>query len=193
MPNITYAVVSTAPQPASQVSAEQSLLTNLVNFSHNAGSQLPAGYAPLPTGMYNAAITAITNDLVAQPSSTSPGGGSAGGGTGSGSSASSASGGGGSPGSTGTPSGSGSSTSNGSTSGLPNSSSGSGGNGAGTPGSTTAIGSQTAPLGTIQLVLDDAARFLLPGLAALALACLLIGPLLYVWPSLRRRRRPGSG
>jgi uncharacterized membrane protein YgcG len=197
MPDITYALVSTAPQPASQVSAEQSLLDNLVNFSHNSGNQLPAGYAPLPTGMYNAAITAITNDLVAEPSTPASSGGGTGGGTsGSGSPSSGSSGSAGSSGSsgsTGTLGGAGSSTPSGSTSGLPNSSSSSpGSNAAGTPGSTTVIPSQTAPLGTIHLVLDDAARYLLPGMAALALGCLLIGPLLYFWPSLRRRRRRSS-
>jgi hypothetical protein len=40
--------------------------------------------------------------------------------------------------------------------------------------------------------LDTAARFLLPAIVVLALACLIAGPLLLFAPALRRRRR-GSG
>ena len=54
MPDITYAMVPTAPLPASQATAVKNLLTNLVTFSHGGGSlALPSGYAPLSDTLYN--------------------------------------------------------------------------------------------------------------------------------------------
>jgi hypothetical protein len=85
-PMVTYAVLSTAPQPHDQVVAETDLLTNLVNFSHNpsGGVPLPAGYVPLPDNLYTQAAkeiqTALTTIPVPPPTlpgnsttSTSPG------------------------------------------------------------------------------------------------------------------------
>ncbi len=53
LPMVTYALVSTSPQPtADQATQLKDLLTNLVTYSHNGGSAsqpLPAGYVPLPS------------------------------------------------------------------------------------------------------------------------------------------------
>ncbi len=191
MPNVTYAVVSTAPQPPDQVTAEKNLLDSLVTFSHNSASQLPAGYAPLPDSLYQAALTDISSDLVAQPGAPSspavtvPGASSGGG----------SSGGGGTSGSTGSGDSGSGFAGNGTGPSLPSETSGSSGGGGGgnngNSGSTTSgAASSTVPLGSVQLVLDNAARFLLPVLMAIALACLVVGPLVYFLPALRRRRRP---
>ena len=71
MPDITYAVVSTAPQKAAQVTETEDLLTSLVTYSNKAS--LPGGYAPLPADLYQAALTDITHDFLPKPgSSTKP-------------------------------------------------------------------------------------------------------------------------
>ena len=190
MPDITYAVVPTAAQPYSTATAMKDLLTNLVTYSHTAA--LPAGYAPLPTGMYHTALSEISNDVASLPAPPK-----------------SAAGGSGSPGSTGS-SGSPSSGTSGSepgsaaSSGLydagltasplsqasdssdsPGGSDGKGGSGGQAVGSSaTAI-----PTGFLLVGLDSAARFLLPFLVVLALICLLGGGFLLFGPAAVRRRR----
>jgi hypothetical protein len=76
-PMVTYAVLSTAPQPADQVAAETDLLTNIVNFSHSpSGVSLPAGYVPLPDNLYTQATndikTALSTIVETSSSSTPP-------------------------------------------------------------------------------------------------------------------------
>jgi hypothetical protein len=62
MPLVTYALVSTASQPAADTQAEGDLLTNLVCFSH-AGTGLPSGYVPMPDDLYTQAISEIDQTL----------------------------------------------------------------------------------------------------------------------------------
>ncbi|HXQ62436.1 MAG TPA: hypothetical protein VN796_08875 [Acidimicrobiales bacterium] len=68
-PMVTYALLSTAPQPHDQVVAETDLLTNLVNFSHSPSGAvpLPAGYIPLPDNMYAQATNEIQTALTSIP------------------------------------------------------------------------------------------------------------------------------
>jgi hypothetical protein len=62
LPMVTYALVSTAPQPVAQADAESNLLTSLINYSHSGGSvPLPAGYVPLPDNLYHAALADISS------------------------------------------------------------------------------------------------------------------------------------
>ncbi len=201
MPDITYAMVPTAPLPASQATAVKNLLTNLVTFSHSGGSlALPSGYAPLSDTLYQAALTDIANDVVAEPSPpsttgpTSPTtaaatpGSSSGGGSG-GSSSSSDTGGGFTPSSDdadgllGTLPLSSSSTSSGS----------SGTSGGGSSDNGPVLAGTAAPTGFLLVSLDEAARYLLPALVLLAIACLIGGPLLLFAPALKRRRRGAGG
>ncbi|HTT87667.1 MAG TPA: hypothetical protein VMF60_09885, partial [Acidimicrobiales bacterium] len=63
-PLVTYAVLSLAPQSGNQVVSETDLLSNMVNFSHDAtGLPLPAGYVPLPDDLYNQAMGDIHTAL----------------------------------------------------------------------------------------------------------------------------------
>ena len=191
MPMVTYALVSTNPQPTSAQAAElKDLLTNLVTYSHNGGTSsqsLPAGYAPLPSNLYSQALSDISKDIVG-PGGSSPGGPGGSGGTSPGSS--------GAGGSAGTGSGTSSSPS-----GTPRTGSSSGrGTGQGTAAASSAAAGGL-PLGSspsnflgrfITVTLGDS-RFLVPALLLLALLCLLVGPLLYMSPTLRRRRVAGDG
>jgi hypothetical protein len=86
-PMVTYALLSTAPQPHEQVVAETNLLANLVGFSHDptGGVPLPAGYVPLPDNLYaqatkaiQAALTSIPAPPPTPPGTTSTPGSSAG-------------------------------------------------------------------------------------------------------------------
>jgi hypothetical protein len=198
MPDITYALVPTSPQPAATAAAEKDLLTNLVTYSHNGGSSahasgaanpLPGGYSPLPDSLYGQAMADIAADIVAAPpgSSGKPGPGS------------SSSGGKGTSGTSG--SGSASSGSNGSDSFASGSGTTGGSEGSSLPLSTAerlaeqrarglAAGgvyqSQSAT-GVLLVSLDTIARFLLPVLVVLAVVCLIAGPLLFL-PEWRRRR-----
>ncbi len=78
MPDITYTVVPTAPQPAATATAMKSLLTDLVTYSHSGGTiPLPAGYVPLPTDLYITALSEISSAITTQSaaptgSTTSP-------------------------------------------------------------------------------------------------------------------------
>ena len=69
MPDITYALVPTAPQAPAQAKAMKDLLTNLVDVSNGDGAApLPPGYYPLPTSMYQTALGDINSDITAAPS-----------------------------------------------------------------------------------------------------------------------------
>lgn len=183
MPNITYALVSTAPQPATTANAESSLLTNLVNFDH-ASAALPPGYAPLPSYLYQAALSDIKTDIVAEPATP---------GSGSGSSTSTGSGDAGFPASS---NGGGFTGNSGaSTSSLPLTTSngkaptsGNSGNGASSTAPTTTSGTPQS-----STVAVSSSRLLLPALALLALASLIGGPLLLILPALKRRRLDVGG
>jgi len=190
MPDITYAMVPTTPLPASTASQVKGLLTNLVTYSHSGGTiPLPNGYAPLPSTLYQAALADIAKDVVAEPgsgssttqtghgSSTTGSGGSGGttGGSSTGSTnpfastAGEAAGSGSLPLSTASPTAAGRA--------HPRDS------GAGGPGG---LGTST---GFLLVALDAAARYLLPTLVILAIACLIFGPLLLFAPGLTRVRR----
>ncbi len=176
MPDITYAVVSTAPQKAAQVTETEDLLTSLVTYSNKAS--LPGGYAPLPADLYQAALTDITHDFLPKPgSSTKPAetGASAGGSPGASSAAPPA---GTSPVSDQT---------------LPLSTSGAHKSVAtAKPKSKTDPSSglgATTPTAITLLALNEVSRYLLPIMLVLAAACLIGGPLLYFLPEYRRRRK----
>lgn len=202
MPDITYAMVPTVPLPASQAAAVKNLLTNLVSFSHTGGSlALPSGYAPLSDSLYQAAMTDIANDVVAQPSTPSVTGSTSPTTSSPTTSSSSGSSGGSSGGSSSSDTGGGSSSSTGGSSddlgALPLSSSSpsgsSGSSGAGSSDSGSVLAGTAAPTGFLLVSLDDAARYLLPALVLLAIACLIGGPLLLFAPALKRRRRGAGG
>jgi len=178
MPVVTYAVVDTTPQSAAAATTLKNLLTNLVNFSHSGS--IPFGYAPLPTAMYQAAISEINTAAVAQAGPAEKGSGGASTST--------------SDGSSGSGSGAFSST-------LPltggTGTGGSGGTGSGGAGSGRAGGGRTdtggsLPSGLLFVSLDAVTRFLLPAIVLLALACLIAGPLLLFGPGARRRREAGA-
>lgn len=211
LPMVTYALVSTKKQPAAQAQQIQQLLTNLVDYSHADGVgysvPMPAGYYPLPDDLYNDALKDITKDVVGPSGHQS-------GSSGSGSSASSGS----SSSASGTrhPSSSSSTSSTSSTSSahktkksppttsapaptpavalraghgtLPTVSAPS----AGSTGSIPPVG-PLKPLETRLFVALDSDRYLMPLLAVVAALCLIVGPLLYLSPSLRRRVAAASG
>lgn len=190
MPDVTYAMVPTTPLPASTATEMKDLLTNLVNYSHSGGSiPLPNGYAPLPSTLYQAALADIAKDVVAQPgsgSSTAAGGGS----QSTGSGGSGATTGGSSPSGQTNPyaSTAGGATGPGS---LPLSTSSPTGKGRSHPrgSGTGGPGGLGMATGFILVALDAAARYLLPALVILAIACLIFGPLLLFAPELTRLRR----
>ncbi len=194
MPDVTYAMVPTTPLPASTATTLKNLLTNLVSYSHSGGSiPLPNGYAPLPSALYQAALSDIAQDVVSAPGSGSPS-------TSTGGESSQK----GSTGTTGvSPSGSpnpfastaGASTGPGSlplSTTSPTTGSGSHPRDAGTGG----VGGVGTATGFLLLSLDAAARYLLPALVILAIACLIFGPLLLFAPALSsrlRRRQRNAG
>jgi hypothetical protein len=191
IPDITYAVVSTKPQEAGQATAIKNLLTNLVTYSHS--SVLPAGYAPLPDGLYQAALGEISQDIVAKPGSSKKPPTTVGSSGGSPHTHS-----GGSGGVTGTSSSStnsGDGNNSGSGNGSPDQSSlpaskGAGGkskHGGSSPGS--GLGSTLTPSAVTLLALDELSSHLLLIMLILAAVCLVAGPLLYFLPEYRRRRR----
>jgi hypothetical protein len=60
MPLVTYALVSTAHVPAAQSQAEGDLLTNLACYSYSGGTiALPTGYVPLTETLYQQALGKI--------------------------------------------------------------------------------------------------------------------------------------
>jgi hypothetical protein len=199
LPMVTYALVSTNPQSsATQATYLKDLLTNLVTYSHNGGTSskpLPSGYVPLPASLYTQALTDIAKDVV------SPGGSGGSGGSGSGGSNGS-NGPGGAPGATGpgggaaaVPGGSGGPAGAGRGSFGP-----SGGHGTATTGATSSGGSGggSSPanfVGHLITVTVGDSRYFVPALLALALLCLLAGPLLYMSPTLRKKMAgpPGDG
>ena len=61
MPDITYAIVPTAPEAAATTAAIQNLVTNLIDFSTSGA--LPAGYDPMPAAMAKAALADLHTDL----------------------------------------------------------------------------------------------------------------------------------
>ena len=195
MPMVTYALVSTSPQPTSaQATQLKDLLTNVVTYSHNGGTSsdpLPAGYTPLPSNMYSQALSDISKDIVG-PGGSSPGGG---GGSGGSSPGSSAGGGpGAAPGASGLYGTSGGVGSNGSASGGRGT--GDGAASAATSGGGSPTGSGSSPsdfVGRLITVTLGDSRFLVPALIFFALLCLVVGPLLYMSPALRRRRVVGNG
>jgi hypothetical protein len=196
---ITYAVVPTAGVPASQAQSLTNFLTNMVAFSSGKDGTLPGGYVPLPSDLVTAATQDIAADVKAAPAAPS---GSTSGSTGSGqptaTSSSNGSGGGsvtpsddsvaGESGSSGEV---GSLDSTGTSLGTsPHTSSGSGST-TSTPAAVTPNGSSAARENVIDAgfdVIAGNARLLVPLLVAVALAGVIVGTVLLVWP--RRRRRP---
>jgi len=190
MPMVTYALVSTAPQPSLDTATKlKNMLTNLVGYSHtsgaNTGQPLPAGYEPLPDNLYQLALTDISQDIVG-PSGTSP---SSGGSSGSGSAAGTGS-------ATSAPTSHPAAGSTGGahpTGGSAASPSGLGATQATGPASGRPSGSSGNYVGHLLTVTVADSRYFVPGLLLFALLCLAIGPLLYMYPSLRRAADRGGG
>ncbi len=186
MPNVTYALVPTAPQPAATATEIKNLLTNLVTYSHTG--TLPSGYVPLPSAMYKAALSDISTDISSIPTpaaSASSSGSSTTGSTGSSGSASSGSNDGSSSNFGVTPE-----------TGLPLTATPTSTGGSSSPSgkstSPTRIlvpAATTVPSGVLLVALDTAGRLILPGVVLLALISLLGGLLLLFGPNARRRRR----
>jgi hypothetical protein len=192
MPMVTYALVSTNPQPSEdQATQLKDMLTNFVNYSHSGGAgtgePLPAGYVALPDNLYQQALSDISTDVVG------PSGGGSGGGSGStaGNSGSSS---GGTSGGSNAPGGSGASGANGGSGASPASRAasgrsgtvGAGANGASSTGASSGNGNPLHSVGHLLSVAIGDNRFFVPALLLLALLCLLLGPLLYAYPSLRK-------
>jgi hypothetical protein len=59
MPDITYAIVPTSPQPAKTAANIKNLLTNMINFS--TSGVLPSGYYPMPAAMAKSALADLTS------------------------------------------------------------------------------------------------------------------------------------
>ena len=181
MPQVTYALVSTAPQSASASQAEGDLLANLLSYSHSGGSiPLPPGYVPLPDNLYNQAIAQVTKIF---PTAVIPTSSSS-----SSSSSSSASG------SRSSGSGLSSSTAGGVTGvgGEDEGTTASAAVSATTPTTVPAQARRLPPLPpgfdpVILAALTGKDGWILPGLVGVTLLLLLVGPLLYGAPRLRRR------
>jgi hypothetical protein len=101
MPSITYAVVPTRGVTTTQAAQDQAMLTQVLNLTGGAdSSDLPAGFVPLPSSLYQQAQADIVQDFASEgaPATTSSGsssgssaGGSSSGGTSGGSSSGSSS------------------------------------------------------------------------------------------------------
>jgi hypothetical protein len=59
MPDITYAIVPTSPQPAATATNIKNLLTNMINFSTSGA--LPSGYYPMPASMAKSALAELSS------------------------------------------------------------------------------------------------------------------------------------
>ncbi len=59
MPDVTYAIVPTSPQPAATATNIKNLLTNMINFSTSGA--LPSGYYPMPASMAKSALAELTS------------------------------------------------------------------------------------------------------------------------------------
>ena len=190
MANITYAIVPTGTLSHDEGTAVKDLLTNLVTYSHSGA--LPAGYAPLPTALYTAAMTDIGNDITvapAPPTTTTTTTASHGSSTTTTtySSGSNQSGSGYSSNSSNF-----SNTSGQSALPLTSSSGGSsGGSGSGPGSAKTPVVAPPAsiPTGFLLVGLSATTRFLLPAIVLLALGSLVGGLLLLLGPGATRRRR----
>jgi hypothetical protein len=178
LPMVTYALVSTSPQPSQdQATQLKDLLTNLVNYDHSDGTSsfpLPAGYYPMSDSLYSQAMTDISNDIVGP-------GGSGSGGSG-GSAGANASPGSGGPGGA---SGAARAAAAAGTAGAGSGHGSSGGGATATPSSTSQGGSSGNVVGHFITVTVGDSRFFVPSLLLIALLCLLAGPLLYMSPRLR--------
>ena len=198
MPMVTYAVVPTTPVPKAQAQNLTNLLTNLIAFSSGKDGPLPGGYVPLPSALATQATQEIAKDIVAGTPSSS-GSGSSGGTGGSSSSV----GAGSVPRQTATGvqgsqfSGAGTPVVPSGATGLVSSartnasSTGPSGGGTATPG-TPHIGPLPGRDNVFAAGFDvivGNSRLLIPVLGGLALAAVIIGPALLVWPR-RRRRTP---
>jgi hypothetical protein len=193
MPTITYALVSTSPQPTVQQATElRDALTNLVQYSYSAGAgtadPLPSGYVPLTQTLEQAALGDIANDVVgpsgASSTTTTPPTTPAAGPTGA-------------PGS---PAGTkGASPTSSGSSALPTSPTGSPAQALAPAAASTTIipaaADQSRRPFTARLLAvsvgDD--RFFVPLLLLLTLLCLIAGPMVYLVPWRRRPLDRGAG
>ena len=185
LPMVTYALVSTAPQPSmAQATYLKDMLTNLVNYSYTAGvgttNPLPSGYVPLPNSLYQQALGDIAKDVVGPGGVSPPPPGSS---TGTGSQGGSGAAGGAGVASTG----------NGTAFRFNTGAAHSGSEPAASGSSGTTSGGTGDYLGHLITVTLGDSRFFIPGLLLLALLCLIGGPLLYLSPSIRKTHAVAEG
>lgn len=187
MPMVTYALISTSPQPSTAQAAQLTeMLTNVVKYSNTAGAgtsePLPPGYVPLPTNLYQQALSEIASDVIA-PDGQPVGGEAA--------AATLVSGSGSDSGTSTTPDSSSEFSPDsfggdlGAPFGLALGKTAGNSSAKGTSGSPSG-GSVLNPIGRFIAVTLGDNRFLVPGLLLLALICLVAGPLLYMSPSIRK-------
>jgi hypothetical protein len=82
LPEVTYALVSTAKLTSTTAPQMKSLLDELLTYTGGAqSSHLPAGFAPLPAWLYKKALAEVSSEIVAAPSKQHHGGSGGGGGT----------------------------------------------------------------------------------------------------------------
>lgn len=70
LPDITYAVVPTSPQPAATATEIRNLVTNMINFS--VSGALPSGYYPMPATMAKAALAELTSVVAIKTKQKTP-------------------------------------------------------------------------------------------------------------------------
>jgi hypothetical protein len=197
MPMVTYALVSTSPQPsADQATQLKNLLTNLVSYSHSGGTSsepLPAGYFAMPSNLYSDALSEISKDIVAPAGSSTSSSSTAGSGPGgSGPGGAGGAAGGGTFASPGIAGSTGNTGNTGSFS-VPTSGRGSTASHSSHNGSPTGVSSSGPVAGHLITVALGSSRYFVLGLLMVALFCLLVGPLLYTAPILRKRKAAAGG
>jgi hypothetical protein len=200
MPMVTYALVSTAPQPtAAQAQQLTDLLTNLVDYSYAGGVgysvPLPAGYVPLTDTLYKDAIADIAADIVPPGGATTTTTTAATTTTTTAATTTTTT--------TGVQTSATATPTTGGTSSGPStvtSPTNSVANPQVTVGSAVIVSTSGAPVkhlnlggGSPLLVSLGAERILLPALLALAIICLIAGPLLFLMPRLRTRTLSAAG
>jgi len=71
LPDLIYAAVPTAPMPAGQATQVTDLLDQILNLTGGTESaDLPQGFVPLPSSVYQQALKDVTADVHVQPATT---------------------------------------------------------------------------------------------------------------------------
>jgi hypothetical protein len=73
LPSVTYAIVPVGAEPAAEGNSMRTLLDSLLAFTGGAESaELPDGYVPLPSAMYQSALSDVLTDITIAKSTTPP-------------------------------------------------------------------------------------------------------------------------